>query len=206
MHQIKDERISLRTEVFSAGANWQFEHDCAYTLLGALLDERGIAEEQRDKKIGKFGKPYFSAIPALSFCISHTSGAAAAAISEYGLLGIDIESVRNISPQALSRLYSERERREIAESENPQRDFFTLWTLKESYAKALGCRLLDEQTKAAQFDINDKTQIISNIEGAYFEVSQDCGYILSVCLLPKADSFYAANADFGKDGESWKNI
>lgn len=72
---------------------------CAYGLLLALLRKRcgwqgfpAVARNAEDK-------PFFPAYPGVCFSISHTEGAAAAAVAETSI-GVDIQRIQTPAPAA----------------------------------------------------------------------------------------------------------
>lgn len=84
------------------------------------------------------GKPHLSGGP--EFSLSHTRGGAVLAVDQ-APVGVDAELIRPISPSLPKRTLSQREYAWfIARGARPE-DFFTLWTLKESYYKFLGTGL-----------------------------------------------------------------
>ena len=74
------------------------------------------------------GKPYFPEYPDLHFSLSHTKGAALAAISRFPI-GVDVEFHRSVRKNTERRLL-----------ETPHGDLtlFELWTLRESWFKLTG--------------------------------------------------------------------
>ncbi len=93
---------------------------------------------------GPHGKPHLVGTPSdatVHFNLSHSAGIAAVAIGS-SPLGIDIESLREISdPGAIAtRFFAPGELRALrqAPDEQQQRTFFSFWTCKEAYLKALG--------------------------------------------------------------------
>lgn len=84
------------------------------------------------------GKPLIPGGPEIS--ISHTKNAVAAAIGA-GPLGVDVEAVRPIADRLPERVLSAREYGWFVRRGRRAEDFFTLWTLKESYYKYLGTGL-----------------------------------------------------------------
>lgn len=88
-------------------------------------------------------RPYLAHQSELDFNLSHTDGMSVVAVTR-DVVGIDIERLRNnIDARALAcRVLSARESATIpdgvAASQTP---FFDYWTLKESYAKAIGLGL-----------------------------------------------------------------
>ena len=84
------------------------------------------------------GKPYLPGGP--QFSLSHTRGAAVVAIGA-GCVGVDVERIRPI-PESLPRRVLSRTEYDWFQSQGQRaEDFFTLWTLKESYYKYLGTGL-----------------------------------------------------------------
>lgn len=87
------------------------------------------------------GKPVL-AEPALSFNLSHSGDLALLAIARSGALGVDLEQVRpelDWRPLA-SRYFSSREQQALQELAPAQQTeaFFTIWTRKEAWLKAIG--------------------------------------------------------------------
>jgi len=106
----------------------------AHALLEeVLLREYGISAPQL--QLGPRGKPYLPGGP--EFNLSHTHGAVAAAISD-SPVGLDVERVRPFHQLVPQRIMSPGEYRWFLERGERKRDFFVLWTLKESYYKLLG--------------------------------------------------------------------
>ena len=103
----------------------------AYGLLLALLrDQYGWAELPPVKR-GDTGKPFFPGRPRVHFSISHTEGAAAAAVSD-SPVGVDIQCIRT-PPGNLTRLL---------EQEEPEA-FFGVWAQWEARAKRTGTGILN---------------------------------------------------------------
>lgn len=101
----------------------------AYGLLLALLRERYGRRTLPDVARSAAGKPYFPSYPTVCFSLSHTEGAAAAAVSD-APVGVDIQRVRPLSDRARRRAPS------TAEA------FFRDWVRWEARAKRTGGGLL----------------------------------------------------------------
>ena len=84
------------------------------------------------------GIPFVPGGPCVS--LSHTGGAAAAAVSGTPV-GVDVEKIRPVRPGLARRVMSGAEYRWFLSQGQKSEDFFTLWTLKESYYKFLGTGL-----------------------------------------------------------------
>jgi len=89
-----------------------------------------------------YGKPYLLDQPDFHFNISH-SGSWVVMIWGEDMVGIDIEKVREIDIGVAEHFFSNEEYMDImSKPKYEQREYFyELWTLKESYLKALGTGL-----------------------------------------------------------------
>lgn len=111
-------------------------HEAVHALLDYLLKKNGFA----DVKIvtSEHGKPYAEG-GELFFSLSHSGGYAAVALSD-SEIGIDIEVPKQRSDERLVRLakqfFSDEEYGRVIE--NPQKNFYRIWTAKESRAKFSG--------------------------------------------------------------------
>ncbi len=92
-----------------------------------------------------YGKPFIANpdYTDLQFNLSHTNGLIACAIRRDQAIGVDVEGHKVLSDLTALCDYSfaERERDYVfssADSQQQQQRFFTCWTLKEAYIKALG--------------------------------------------------------------------
>lgn len=89
------------------------------------------------------GKPYilYPEYTDLDISISHSGKYLAVAICKGGKVGIDIEKLRTIDISELVRFLTVDEMIYIYSAQNKDsllQNFFTTWTLKESYVKAIG--------------------------------------------------------------------
>ena len=114
----------------------QEQHKIAYALLGEILKKRfGITDYTIAKN--EKGKPFLEEFPDVHFNISHCDGLAVCGISDKEI-GVDAELIRNYNGKVMKRIFSAEEQSLIAVSENPDTDFFKIWTLKESLCKFTG--------------------------------------------------------------------
>lgn len=88
------------------------------------------------------GKPFFDQHPDIHFNVSHSGRWVVVALSE-APVGVDVEKVRNVNLAVARRFFAKEEYAQlISQPPELQRSFFfDLWTLKESYLKALGTGL-----------------------------------------------------------------
>jgi len=85
------------------------------------------------------GKPFLPDFPNLHFNITHTDHLAVLAI-DTKLVGVDIEKVSTARMAVANRFFSESEKAMLKNCSGKKRDrlFFELWTIRESFVKAIG--------------------------------------------------------------------
>lgn len=103
---------------------------CAYLLLRLALWENYGWETLPDITLSPRRKPCFPDHPDVHFNLSHTSGAVLVGVSDHPV-GVDIERIRPMSPNALRRLAPGME----------ERDFFPCWVRREARAKLDGSHM-----------------------------------------------------------------
>lgn len=119
--------------------------DAKRVLLADILVRSVIASELKvsSKTIkfnaNKYGKPLLKGHYKISFNVSHSGDWIVCAI-DHGPVGIDIEKIRSVEFEILEQFFSGEEYKMLMSknSENWKLFFFDLWTLKESYIKAVG--------------------------------------------------------------------
>lgn len=144
-----------------------------------LAKESGMNPEEIVISRTENGKPVCSA-PPFYFSGSH-SGDYLACVTAQQPVGLDLEQVRPVHPRLL-RALSPQEQAYMLALPQTQRDegFFRLWTLKESWIKCQGGRLL--QFRQAVFQL-DGTRILSGPAGYSFSFLQaPAGYVLALCV------------------------
>jgi len=157
------------------------QKEVARSLINyGLLHEYGITDEEIVKS--PLGKPGLKKERNIKLSISHCEGAVVVVIAEHEV-GIDVERVRKFEREAARRILTEREWSVLSQAkENPDELFFSYWTLKESYVKALGAGLTYPLKNISFTILNDR--ILSNKPWAKFYVVSNCEkYIISVCHL-----------------------
>lgn len=164
------------------------EYHChAHNLLRECLKTYGI-DYNADTPIIKndMGKPSLAERPDIHFNLSHAKGISACIVSEREC-GIDCEQKREYRPNVAKRAFSESEREFLESLPEEERDmmFTRLWTLKESYVKAIGTGIsYPLNTVGFAFDGDE---IISDKKGCRFRQYLIHGgkYIVSLCILDK---------------------
>ena len=117
------------------GGQWQTHAEqsaAAVRLLGQLIGHEVLVEHD------SHGVPYLPQYPNLYISISHCRTAVAAAFSDHGPVGIDIESRRHTNPSLIKRVCTPAEVDTIQHSEDPEMAFLRLWTRKEAVLKCQG--------------------------------------------------------------------
>ncbi len=163
------------------------QHSLAHSLLKDMLKgfyNIGYTEEMTE--ITEQGKPYLADYPDVHFNLSHSDGITAC-IVENQECGIDCEKVREYRPNVIKRAFSEKEQALIESAPENERDmlFFTLWTLKEAYIKAIG-KGLSFPMNEAEFIIEDG-KITSNIADYEFRryIIEDGKFVIATAVKIK---------------------
>lgn len=171
--------------------NLRFAEDKIRSILGELLvrimlrETWGIENKQIQFEHNKFGKPRLKNIPQLHFNISHSGQWVTAAMDEYAL-GLDVEQIKPMDMGIAERFFSQVETQYIMSQSPEQRltSFYRIWTLKESYIKAVGKGLsIPLDSFAFEFIddgvfLNDSTSEAEWLFRVYEELP---GYVLAVC-------------------------
>ena len=101
-------------------------------IINKILDENGLSESCL--KYSENGKPVAD---NLFFNVSH-AGDYVVGVSSDCEVGCDIEKIVNAPLKIAEQYFNEGEERYIKSACDPDKAFFTLWTLKESYMKMTG--------------------------------------------------------------------
>lgn len=159
------------------------------TLYSHMVAKREIAKilgcdmEEVIFEYDENSKPKLKGSGNLFFNISHSCEYTAVAISDKPI-GVDIEKIRPVRQTVINKVCSRTELGYLKGSTNEQRDFIKLWTLKESFLKAVGTGIIDnmknysftvEENKAYMANKKINAQIICDVDG----------YIISVVELPE---------------------
>lgn len=144
-HNLEDLYELSSKERVTSSKRYKTEHDKKKHLLGDVLLREALedAGEYRDSviKTDKFGKPYVD-IKDFYFNISHSKDVIVIGYSRIADVGIDIEYIKERDLSFAERLLHPKEVEYLKNSKDKLKDFYRVWTLKESYVKALGKGLL----------------------------------------------------------------
>jgi len=123
--------------------------DVQRSLLGEVLTrhllKRVFGKLPKDMVFtaGEKGKPEPAGFRGIHFNISHSGDWVVAALSS-SAVGVDVERMRKVPEGVANRFFSEKEKAWLAAAGDEKEKaeiFFTLWTLKESFLKAIGTGL-----------------------------------------------------------------
>lgn len=139
-----------------------------------------------------YGKPEVVNAKQFHFNLSHSASYVVLASSKCPI-GIDIEQIKKIDLTIAKRFFTDREYRflqRLSEPEKQIREFYRLWTLKESYIKAVGKGL---KIPLNSFSFNERCELEYTGEPVKqsfrFHSTAFSGYALSVCSLEKYSNF-----------------
>lgn len=132
------------------------------------------------------GQPFFKDI---GISISHTENYAAAEATKLGPVGIDIENIRGFPDLVYEKFLTDNEKQWLNSLDESERNSNTtlLWSLKESYLKALGVGLRKhmseiELSKAnANFSLQDNGLDI-NLD-LWYNINRQENYVVTRVLL-----------------------
>lgn len=123
--------------------------DVQRSLLGEVLTRHllrrvcGKLPEDMVFTTGEKGKPEPAGFRGIHFNISHSGDWVVVSLSP-GAVGVDVERMRKVPEGVANRFFSEKEKNWLASAIDEKEKaeiFFTLWTLKESFLKAIGTGL-----------------------------------------------------------------
>ena len=128
---------------------------------------------------GENGKPYFAGENEIFFNGTHSKDLISVAMSDK-LIGADGEYIKKRDFLGIAKEYfSFNEYKLLKSSSKSEIDFYTLWTLKESYIKTFGKRIFDIKDS---IEINLEERAVYNADNLFFATfSIDNCYIISVC-------------------------
>ncbi len=162
--------------------------DAVRALLAELLiraiicSKLGISNSDIEFAFNEHGKPLLSGCDDFHFNLAHSGDWVVCAVDSKPV-GIDIEEIKPVDMGIAEMFFAALEYQDLQKA-GLDRDayFYALWTLKESYLKAIGTGLSAE-LKAVPFRVRDNGGIRAHFQcGMFFkQYSISRGYILSVC-------------------------
>ena len=165
----KRREISLMRQADKRRLRIAADHLCRTAAAEAL----GLSPAEVKFGKNEHGKPITD---GMEFNLSHSGDIAVCAVSDKPV-GIDIEAVREIRPDAAKRFASAEELEYIG---GDQRRLFEIWTLKEAYFKCVGTGI-GSDIKSVTFTVNGDDIRCSEPGFTCKFISIADGYICSVC-------------------------
>lgn len=170
---------------------FEFHQDALHVLIGDLLVRTMVCRYLNQKnaeiifRTNRYGKPYLDGAEGFHYNISH-SGKWIVGAFDSEPVGIDVEAIKPVDLDIAPNLFSPEEVWYIMNY--PEKDrtdhFYEIWTLKESYFKALGCGL-SKHPKSVSLKIHGNANITvtdSVNHGRFLHLCKlDQGYCLAVC-------------------------
>jgi 4'-phosphopantetheinyl transferase len=166
--------------------------DKVRSLVGDMLIRQmlfrhfGYASLKAPFTVDYFGKPYLEGQIGMHFNLSHAGDWIVCAV-DTSSIGIDVEQIQSIDMAIAAHYFSTAEHATLMAIplENRLSCFYDLWTLKESYIKAIG-KGLSEKLNLFTIDLsNNEIKLISaKEEDAKWHFRQydiDPAYKLSIC-------------------------
>lgn len=152
----------------------------------ALLEATGVRLQKKPFLYNEYGKPYVETSDTFRFNVSH-SGRLIVCGTDKKDIGVDVQLMENIElPDIARRFFAPQEYHMLCNAEESARKalFYDLWTLKESYIKALGKGLSIKLDSFAFVEIGDSIRYETKLlhEPCFFkQYPVDDLYKLSVC-------------------------
>lgn len=148
----------------------------------AINHYKKIANIENTKEINKNenGKPYFKNIKELFFNGTHTENLTTIIMSKHNV-GIDAEYIKERKFLDIAKKYfTNKEYEYLKQSMKLELDFYSIWTIKESYIKMKGLKL-HNIIDSVEVDLEEK--IIKYKENLFFATFVvDEKYIVSICF------------------------
>jgi 4'-phosphopantetheinyl transferase len=151
-----------------------------------ICNKLKLKNKELDINTSPYGKPYLKNSESLHYNVSHSGEWVVCAFDSLPI-GIDIELIRPIKQyEIVKRFFTSEEYKGLLNREEKDRlsYFYELWTLKESYVKAVGKGL---SLKLNSFSINNSPEDYLKISGTDYEelylkqYNIDSKYKLAVC-------------------------
>ncbi|GMK38055.1 4'-phosphopantetheinyl transferase [Paenibacillus sp. CCS19] len=174
---------------------FRIEADAVRSLFAELVVRRivrerySISNEAIQFRANSYGKPELVYPAELHFNVSHSGNWVVCAISD-GPVGIDIEQIQPIDMEVSRRFFSPAEHAQLIAlpMEEQLNRFYELWTLKESFVKAVGMGLsMPLDSFSFTYDQVDAGGILLQAPSPYEHYSGeilafDAAYKLAVCF------------------------
>jgi 4'-phosphopantetheinyl transferase len=163
-------------------------------LLQTLLEKKEVSLQKLHLTPSAHGKPRLS-LP-LDFSIAHSFDVVICLVSDEGLIGVDVEKIRDVPLEEYQSSFTEHEWSFIMKAHNKIESFFSLWTKKESLLKMHGLGL---QVPLSQVSVLEAVGVVTAIAsvptGVWCSYSIP-GYSCHIAVPENASSFEIDVAEF----------
>jgi 4'-phosphopantetheinyl transferase len=161
------------------------------TVAGELLARYSVGrylsnpDQEMNLVFGEKGKPYIGNLNDVHFNISHSGHYVVCAVAPTEI-GIDVERIRKVNLRIAERFFSPSEIHDLmaCEEELRMQYFITLWTIKESYLKAIGRGLTQHLNSFTIVKNGESYLLTGNKEAETYGIENqqlDPEYMMSVC-------------------------
>jgi 4'-phosphopantetheinyl transferase len=121
---------------------WEDSYRALYAELlirYIIISKLKIKNETISFSTNEYKKPFLDNVKDFHFNLSH-SGNWIVCATDNQPIGIDVERIRTVDFKMAKRFFSQQESDELFQKDETKKNdfFFTLWTFKESYIKAIG--------------------------------------------------------------------
>lgn len=137
------------------------------------------------------GRPFLD--DRVDFNISHSDEFTVCTLSDRGRVGIDIERIKEVDLSDFKNYLTPRERNIIAQSGDQYRDFYKIWTIKESVLKADGRGL---SASLLDVEIEDKSAVWDGHIWFLNEINVNSGYICHVASNFLSSRIFVRDVNF----------
>ena len=145
-----------------------------------LLTPRYIRRNPPLWAFGEHGKPYIPNYEGVHFNISHCKEAVVIGICDHEI-GIDVEGRRRFSDTLLERAFNDEEKALVKRSNDPQKDFASIWTRKEAYFKWTGTGILMDHLKTTEAEADKAGCHIKTISIEATEEGEETFWLSIAC-------------------------
>lgn len=154
-------------------------------ILVRLLAYAGLTSYSLNQvRYTEYNKPFFD--DSISYNISHSGDYVVCTLSKVHEVGIDVEEIREIPMDDFTGLFSRVEWDEVLSSESKLQAFYTLWTKKEAFLKAIGCGLNQPLNEVV---IENNTIIWKNKQWFLHEITLDKNHLAWLCCSNSSPVF-----------------
>ncbi len=143
------------------------------SLAGSLLVEQMIREEgEFDQKFPlemsytPKGKPFLEEGIPYTFNLSHSGVLVACALGQEEL-GVDVQHFRGVRHHIVEGIFSPGEKEWIRKQEDGEKAFYQIWSLKESFAKAVGTGITLPLSRVS-FQISEEIRVIQDVNPCFY--------------------------------------